>query len=67
MLPTLHLVLELGERRAWLVSHGQIKHAGRHVVPHELDAHLYLPTLFFLFAWTGLKGVPAEKNRGHIH
>lgn len=56
----LHLALELGEGRAGLVLHGQVEHAGRHVVPHELDADLDAPALLPLLAWLGLQGVPAE-------
>lgn len=60
MFPTLHSVFKFGKRRARLLLHGEVKHAGCHVVPHELDADLDLASFFLLLPWFGLQGIPAE-------
>ncbi len=60
MFATLHFVLKLGKGRAGLFLHGEVKHAGRHVVPHELDADLDAASFFPLLPLLGLQGVPAE-------
>lgn len=49
VLAALHLVLQSGERRAGLFLHREVKHAGRHVVPHELDADLDTASVFPFF------------------
>lgn len=56
----LHFVLELGEGRTGLLLHGEVEHAGRHVVPHELDAHLDASSFFPLLGRLGLQSVPTE-------
>lgn len=60
MLSTLHFVLYLGERRTRLLFHWEVKHAGRHVVSHELDANLDATPFFPLLSWFGLQGIPAR-------
>lgn len=60
MFSTLHFVLKLGKRRAGLFLHGEVKHAGCHVVPHELDADLDAASFFLLLPWLRLQGIPAE-------
>lgn len=60
MFATLHFVLQLGKRRAGLFLHGEVKHAGCHVVPHELDADLDAASFFFLLPQLGLQGIPAK-------
>lgn len=62
MLAPLHLVLEFGEGRAGLVLYREVKHAGRHVVPHELNADLDLPSLLPLLPWPGVQRVPAKRR-----
>lgn len=62
MLATLQLVLEFSEGRAGLVLYGKVEHAGRHVVPHELDADLDLPSLLPLLPWPGVQRVPAKRR-----
>lgn len=57
---TLHFVLEFGERWAGLFLHGQVKHAGRHVISHELNVDLDASSFLPLFAWLRLQGIPAK-------
>lgn len=63
MLAAFHLVLELREGRARLLLHGQVEHAGRHVVPHELDADLDAASFFPFLPRFGIQRIPAEKER----
>lgn len=60
MFSTLHFVLKFGKRRAGLFLHGEVKHAGRHVVHHKLDADLDAASFFLLLPLLGLQGIPAE-------
>lgn len=58
---TFHFVFKFGKRRAGLLLHGEVEHAGSHVVPHELDAHLDAASFFPLLPRLRLQGIPARK------
>lgn len=62
--PTLHFVLELRKRWAGLLLHGEVKHAGCHVVPHKLDADFDTTPFFPLLSWFGLQRIPTAKRCG---
>lgn len=57
------LVFELGETGPWLVRHGEIKHAGRHVVLHELDVEENLASVLVRLAALIQQLVPTENRR----
>lgn len=61
---TLHFVLELRKRRAGLLLHGEVKHAGCHVVPHKLDADFDTTSFFPLLSWFGLQRIPTATRYG---
>ena len=58
-LPPCHTILQLAKSRAGFVLHGEVEHAGRHVVASELDRHLKFTALLLLSPRLGVELEPS--------
>lgn len=57
-----NFILELADAGARLVCHGEVKHAGCQVIPHELNVQKNFPSVLLLFPILIHQFVPAAKR-----